>query len=276
MTAKLLDVTPDEYHLLDGLSSSIASTLITRSPKHAWQQHPRFGGNGKRPTKEMDRGAAIHALVLGKGKQFAILDFEDYKKKAAQEARDAAREQGLIPILSHQFLEWGTAAESIRNQLADRDIYLDGLSEQAIEWHESSAHGPVQCRAMFDHVWLDRGVILDLKITHDANPAKVERSSENFGYAIQETAYRRALAALRPELAGRVDFLFCFVEPEAPYAMNITRGDGVFRELGERRWLRAVETWGECLATDEWPAYGSGVNPLYPPPWALTREFEAA
>lgn len=274
--AQLLDVTPEEYHQLPGLSATVAATLIARSPKHAWQQHPCFGAKGKKPTKEMDRGSAIHALVLGKGKQFAILDFEDYKKKAAQEARDAARAEGLIPILREQFLEWGTAAEAIRTQLADRGIYLDGVSEQGIEWYEHTAVCPVQCRAMYDHVWLDRGVILDLKITGDAAPSKIERSAENFGYAIQQAAYRRALTALKPELAGRVDFLFAFCEPEEPYAINLTRPDGAFRELGERRWSRAVAEWAHCLVTDEWPAYGPAVNPLSPPPWALSREDFAA
>jgi hypothetical protein len=84
------------------------------------------------------------------------------------------------------------------------------------------------------------------------------------------------MAALIPDLAGRIEFLFGFCEKADPFAINLTRPDGTFRELGERRWLRAVATWAECLKTDRWPGYGDHINPLSAPAWALAREEEAA
>ncbi len=266
MTARILDISPDEYHARPGLSSSIAKVILAQSPAHAKE------ARGKVATKAMDRGSVIHRLLLGKGKDFAVIEASDWRTKAAQIQRDVARDAGLIPVLWEDFQEYNKTAESIRVQFADRGILLDGVSEIAIEWEEPSEHGQVVCRGMMDHVWLDRGVILDLKITADAAPSAIERSAENFGYAIQRAAYARALAALRPELAGRIQFLFAFCEPEPPYAINLVEPDGVFRELGERRWLRAVAEWARCIATDTWPAYGQGVNQLSPPSWALTKE----
>lgn len=266
MTAQILDISPDEYHARSGLSSTIAKTLIARSPLHAKAEYRR-----RAATKEMDVGNVVHRLVLGKGRDFEALDFGDYKTNAAKTARDAARKAGKTPVLVEAFARANTTAEAIRAGLADRGIVLDGESEVAIEWNEESAHGPVQCRGMLDHVWLTRGVIVDLKVTHDAAPTSVERTSENLGYGIQSAAYTRALTAFDPSLAGRVDFLFVFAEPEEPYAINVCRPDGMFRELGERRWLRAVSTWAECLATDTWPAYGA-TNNLSCPAWALARE----
>lgn len=264
--AQLLDITPDEYFARPGLSSTKAKTLHARSPRHAREARE------KDPTKAMDNGSVVHRLVLGKGKDYEVLQYGDYKTKAAQTARDAARAAGKVPIIEPAFHEANLAAEAIRIQLAERGIALDGESEVAIEWYEPSEHGPVQCRAMLDHLWLETGVILDLKVTGDAAPSAIERTSENLGYAIQYAAYTSALVALRPELAGRTEFLFAFCEDESPFAMNLARPDGVFREIGERRWRRAVATWARCLATDAWPAYGAGVNPLSSPPWALSRE----
>ena len=264
--ADLLHIEPDEYHARPGLSSTIAKIVISRSPLHAKTEHD------KKPTKEMDRGSVVHRLVLGAGKAFSVLPFNDWRTKAAQAARDDAREKGLVPIKESDFADANLCAEAIRVQLADRGILLDGASEQAIEWHEPSAHGPVLCRSMLDHVWLADGRILDLKITGDAAPSSIERIAENLGYAIQSAAYTRALTALRPDHAGRVDFLFAFCEGDTPFAMNLVRPDGMFRELGERRWLRAVEIWARCLATDTWPAYGTGVNLISAPTWALARE----
>lgn len=279
--AKILEgIEPDAYHKLPGLSASCATTLITRSPRHAWAEHPHLGGKEHPveddPTKAMDFGSVGHTLVLGKGKRFAVLDFADYRSKAAQAAREIARDAGNVPILAHQFERASIAAAAITTQLADRGITLDGRSELAVEWHEASPHGPVQCRAMFDHVWLREGRIIDLKITGNAAPDAIERSAENMGYAIQATAYRRALTALYPDLAGRVEFLFAFCEPDFPHAINLCEPDGLFRELGDTRWERAVHTWAQCLAEEKWPAFGGGVNRISVPAWALKRELEHA
>lgn len=267
MSAQLLNVTADEYHAIEAFSSSTAKVVLARSPGHA-----RIGMK-KKPTKAMEGGDIVHRLLLGKGKEFEPIQHGDYKTKAAQEKRDAARKAGLVPVLAHELEEYAVAAEAIRVQLADRGIILDGLSEQAITWVEKTKHGDVLCKGMLDHVWPDIGIVLDVKTTHDVSQAVIEKTAENFNYAIQSAAYTRALVALDPDLAGRVAFSFIFAETAEPYAVNVTEPDGPFQELGLRRWLRAVNIWAECQATGKWPTvYGANVNPLSPPSWALARE----
>lgn len=271
MTAQLLNVTPDEYHALDAFSSSTAKVVLERSPGHA------RAGMKKKPTKAMNGGSIVHRLLLGKGREIEVIQHGDYKTKVAQEKKEAALKAGLIPCLAHELENYATAAESIRVQLADRGIILDGVSEQAITWTEHTKHGPVLCKGMLDHVWLDRGIILDLKTCEDASQAAVERAAENYNYGIQSAAYSRALVQLIPEHAGRVAFSFVFAETADPYAVNVTEPDGPFRELGLRRWLRALNTWAECVALNRWPTvYGGNVNPLSPPSWALAREVFTA
>jgi hypothetical protein len=267
VSAKLLDVTADEYHAIEAFSSSTAKIVLERSPGHA-----RIGLK-KKPTKSLDGGNIIHRLLLGKGKGFDVIQHGDYKTKAAQAKRDAARDAGLVPVLAHEMEGYATAAEAIRVQLADRGIVLDGVSEQAITWVEKTPHGDVLCKGMMDHVWPDVGIILDIKTCEDASQAAIERAAEKYNYAVQSTAYSRALVALDPDLAGRVAFSFAFCETSEPHAVNVTEPDGPFQELGLRRWLRAVNIWAECAARNHWPTtYGANVNPLSPPSWALARE----
>lgn len=266
MTARILDISPDDYHALPGLSSTLAKTLLARSPAHAKAMV------GKKPTKRMDRGTIIHRLLLGKGKDYEVVHHDNWTTKDAKSKRDEIRSRGVVPVLTEDFEDYCTAAEAIRVQLADRDVVLDGHSELAIQWEEETPLGTVSCRGMLDHVWLDAGLILDLKVTEDAAPGAIERTAENFGYAIQAAAYTRALTALKPELAGRVKFLFAFCEPNEPYAINMTTPDGMFREIGERRWERALNTWAACEAAGKWPSYGNDVNPISSPSWALARE----
>lgn len=267
MVAQLLDISIDEYHALDAFSSSMAKTLISRSPAHA------RAGIRKTPTKAMERGDVIHKLLLGKGKDFEVIEHGDYRTKAAQEKRDEAREKGLVPILAHQIESACVAAESIRIQLADRNIVLDGRSEQAITWTEHTEFGDVLCKALLDHVWLDTGMIVDIKTTDNAALSAVERTAENFGYGIQHAAYTRAVGEFDPDLVGRIGFGFIFCETEEePFAVNICEPDGPFSELGERRWLRAAREWARCTRDNHWPGYGPAVNPISAPTWALARE----
>ncbi|HEY6174415.1 MAG TPA: PD-(D/E)XK nuclease-like domain-containing protein [Kofleriaceae bacterium] len=273
MTATLLDIAPDDYHARPAFSSSLAKILLDRSPLHARQ------ARGKLPTKQMDRGTAGHTFLLGKGKRIAPVPFDTYHTKAAKQTRDNYRAAGIVPLLHADYSAAENLAEELHHRLKEEHLKdprvpaeLDGISEQAMEWHEESDSGPVLCKGLMDHVWLARGLILDLKIVEDASPASIERSAENLGYAIQAAAYTSGLSKVLPQLAGRVKFLFLFVEWDPPYAMNIVEPDGMFRELGERRWRRAVETWGRCLKTGDWPAYGTGIHRISPPTWALSRE----
>lgn len=275
MTARRLTCTPEEYHASTELllSQSIATTIVTRTPRHAWLQHPALGATDKAPTKEMDTGTAAHALVLGKGSKLRIVEANDWRTNAAKEAREEARAAGEVPVLAAQHNEIVVMAGEIRSQLAALGIDLCGDSEAGIEWEEQSAlFGPVRCRGMMDHLIEDAGKIYDLKIVHDASNAAIERSAIRYGYDIQRSAYVRALEQLRPDLAGRVDFVFLFCEAEYPHLVNPVRGDGAFRELGDRRWQRAVNEWACCLSTNTWPGYGAGINQLTAPAWAVMRE----
>lgn len=267
MNAELLNISIDEYFALDAFSSSAAKTLIARSPAHA------RAGYRKTPTKAMERGDVIHKLLLGKGKDFVVIEHDDYKTKAAQAMRDEAREKKLVPILAHHLKSARLAADAIRSELVNRGIVLDGSSEQVVTWTEPTEFGDVKCKAMLDHVWLETGIVIDIKTTADASLTAVERTAENFGYGIQCAAYRRALTALDPDLEGKTAFAFVFCETEEePYAINVCEPDGVFAELGERRWLKAVATWARCLRDNHWPSYGPAVTPISAPTWALARE----
>lgn len=266
MSGRLLNIPGDDYFDLDAFSASAAKTLISRSPAHA------RAGYRKKPTKAMERGDIIGRLLLGAGKDYEVVNAKNFQTNAAKDARDAIRARGNVPVLVDDLEEYHVATEAIRVQLAERDIILDGVSEQAITWTEHTEYGDVACKGRFDHVWPDIGVILDLKVTHDASPLSVEKTAENLGYAIQSAAYSRALAAFDPELAGRVSFAFIFAEAEAPYAVNISEPDGIFRELGERRWSRAVATWAKCIRDNHWPSYGPNANPITAPQWALRNE----
>ena len=302
MTARILEVTPAEYHKLPGFSASLAKVLITKSAAHAWDVHQRRleqieaedesdedVPDDKR--KRLDNGTIQHALLLGKGgERIKIIPAEllsktgTYGTAAAKAARDGARAAGMIPIKEVEVEIHQRVSDAIRARITAAGHQLGGTSELAIEWTENTPHGEVECRGLLDHMvsWGDLGIesqnpigaiIYDLKIVGDAHPDRCERTAESLGYAIQAAAYTRALTALYPRLGGRIDFRFLFVESKRPYELWDPTLSGPFREIGERRWLRAVHTWAEGVATNRWPGYRTPDRvEITAPMWTLRAE----
>lgn len=286
--ARIIECTEAEYHKdpceTPSLSKSIAKVLVTESPLHAWAAHPKFGGEanendeGDDDTDALKDGKIIHKLLLGKGATVEVIHADNFRTKIAQQQRDAAKIEGRVPMLARKYDDLVSAAETIKgNLLTEFGIDLDdpeGESEVAIEWTEDGAHGPVVCRCRMDRVHIKRGLILDVKKIFSAHPDVCGRQAVEYGHDIQDAAYRRALERLRPELAGRTEMIFLNVEVTPPFAMYPGPLDGELRELGRRRWDRAIFLWEECLRTGRWPAYTNRITPIRGAGYAVNRWME--
>lgn len=310
MTVKL-EIDESAYYAdpfrLPSLSSSIAKVLLDKSPRHAFTQHPRLGGVGRDPSSAMQFGTVVHKLVLGKGRDFAVIHHDDYRKKAAQEERDAAIASGLIPIKVADYAEAESVAAEIRSRIADQGYSLAGESEVPIGWieavekpltlspregdlirPEASEWSPltsadleiggvpfVFVRSMLDHVIFagDRALVLDIKTCESAHPLACAKHVATYSYDLQETIYRRGLSGLEGgRYDGKIEFVFVFAETSAPYSVTIGTLNGTFRERGEYRWRRAKRAWHECLKlAAPWPDYTRGVIEIQPPAWVMAE-----
>lgn len=267
-----------EYHAdpaPPSLSSSIARVLVKQSPLHAYTRHPRLGGIGVKATPEMDRGTLMHKLLLEDGRDIAIVEHMSFKSESARSERDAALAEGKFPVLAHEFNTASFAARKISERIANLGISLTGESEVTALWGEPASDGTlVQCRARIDHLASPR--VYDLKSCHSAHPDACQKHVEAYGYDIQRAAYVRAIESLKPEWAGRVDFILVFFETEPPFEVVPRRLSGEFRMLGEQKWRRAVDTWSRCIASGLWPGYVSDnvIADLEPSRWAVAKEQE--
>jgi hypothetical protein len=285
VTARILPrMSAAEYHrdpcAVPSLSSSCAATLLSKSPYHAWLGHPKLGGVQREATEEMNAGSLMHAIVLGQTDEIEIIEAENFRTKAAQEARDKAHAAHRVPVLRATYEDAEALAAEVTAALTALGMPLPGESEVSIEWTEDTHLGPVVCRCRMDHLWLDAGIVLDLKSCRSAHPRAIQSHCYEFGYDVQRAAYTSALRQLRPECAGRERFMFLFVEalPEGSKRRAICQPvelDGSFRALGVKRWARACETWAECLKSGRWPAYSDHEGDsmfVDAPGWALAQE----
>lgn len=281
----LCEMPAARYHsdpcAVPSLSSHCAATIVNRSPAHAWHEHPRLGGGRSKTSKAKQRGSLAHELLLqpadGPDAGIVIIAADDFRTKAAREQRDAATAAGKLPVLEREFEAATIICGKLCAQLIDHGIRLNGVSEVAAFWQEIASDGTVvQCRGMLDHVVVAEGRIYELKTCRSAHPLAIQRAIESYSYHIQWAAYTRALAAIKPELAGRVRHTWLFCELEPPYVIVPAEAAGSMRKLGESSWLQAVDTWANCIATNEWPTYSRGqVLRIEASPRALERALEA-
>jgi len=270
----------DAYHrdpcIVPSLSASTCKTIVTRSAEHAHYFHPRLGGNVSAPKDIFDRGHLVHALLLGRGADFAVIEANDYKTKAAQEAKRQAHAEGKIPVLPHKALEAMRIVKQMRPRLEDLGVVIRGRTEVVAIWEEPSAEGVVLCRAMIDNLDLEGGFINDLKTTDgSAHPNECAKRMADMGTDIQAHANVSGLGILKPETLGRLKFRALYLEMEPPYCVTPVEPDGEMEQLGQMRWERGKAIWQRCIKSNNWPAYVTGVVRVSPPPWAMARELSA-
>lgn len=280
--ARILRVSEDEYFadpcIVPSLNQGTAHTLLTRSPLHAWYQHPRLGAAPRETTVPQMEGTLIHALLLGKGLgQIEILNFDNYRTKAAQTKRDEVLLADRTPVLAAKYEEIVTATETIRMRLAEQDcVFEGGEPEVAIEWYEEGSEGPVLCRGRLDYLIVGErsATIIDPKKITSADEDTCMRHADDYGYHIQGAAYVSAVEKLYPHVAGRVTFKFAFMELGAPHLAVPRERDGMSKWVGEQQWKRAITVWQQCLSSNVWPSYP--IVPLTVSPWTVRQEEEIA
>ena len=247
------------------LSHSMARILLDRSPRHAWTAHPRLNPNFEPdpPTQAKEDGSILHALILGAGERVTPIRANDYKTRAARDARDEARALGKMPILEEHLAELQDCAASVRKQIAeDPDLawFLepDGESEVTLLWQM----GPVWCRGLADRINRRLRRIGDLKSTimsakpDDIGP-KIARD-----YAGQDFWYRLGAETLLPTPDGGEPWRFTFIafERDAPFCISAHELPQPVMDFAKERMFQAVRTWATCLITDEWPGYAKGIH----------------
>lgn len=258
------DAVPFDAYLSDpcpdpSLSASIAVLLIDKSPLHAKLAHPRLNPAAQADSsKAADIGTAAHALLLEGEDVVQIVDADSWRTKAAQAARDAAREAGKVPLLAHQAEAVKAMAYAARAQLLagedTRAAFSGGKPEQTLVWQEETPHGAIWCRARLD--WLPGGgnVFLDFKTTAaSAAPDDFQRTFFSMRYDLKAAFYRRGIKALG--LAADPVMLFPVQEVEPPYAMTVFGCIPEVMERAEAEVAEAIRRWGLLLKSGAWWGY---------------------
>lgn len=248
------------------LSSSMAKTLVTKSPaEFKWEAEHRV------EKDVFDIGTAVHELILeGEFKTVTVLDFPDYKTKAAQDAKKATYAAGLTPMLERDLVDVRAMAKAVKDSKLASSVFTDGKPEVSALVQDPKSG--IWLQARFD--WLTLGKrprIADLKTSvKGANPRSFNREIAERHYHLSMAFYRRVLMLLGyddPQL------MFVVVGKTAPHLTSVHDISVSDRIVGDLLVDKAIATYAACLATDSWPGYDNAIHVTDLPAWA---GFEAA
>lgn len=257
------------------LSSHIAHTLVTKTPLHAWTEHPRLGNIKKAPSDAFDLGTVAHSLFLEGIDKAAVIEANDWRTNAANAARDEARTAGKVPMLVHQYAKVLAMVEAARAFVARTEWQT--LDEFEAERTMVICDGGVYLRGRPDLREKNGSVIIDYKSVGEsggANPREFSRAIFRLGYDIQAATYKRINEALS-RLATRSTRMFWIAqEVEPPFMCSLIEADGSTLASGDVKLRRAMAIWRDALASGEWVGYPSAPVWSEAPPWVMA-EIEA-
>jgi len=248
------------------LTQSAVKTLIERSPLHAWTECPRLNPHYEADDDtKFDIGNVAHRLILGRGKEIEVVQFADWRKKEATDARKAAAAAGKIAVLEHQFNQASDMASAAWLQLhkhEDKDAFTEGAAEVMIAWEEDG----IWFRSLIDWLSDDLCTVDDYKTTGmSVAPHVIGLRAEAAGWNVQAAFIERGLNAVHPESAGRRRYRFIAQETDKPNALTVMHMDEHWMTMGRKKVDVGVGLWRHAITTNKWPCYPNrSIVPEYP------------
>lgn len=244
-------------------SRSFLMEIINKTPRHAAFMHPRINANYvHEDDKKFDVGKAAHDLILCGGDKLVELEFDDYRKNAAKDARDAAIAEGKTPLLSKDYEKVILMADSIKQQIKESSVYNDGFTNGKPERTILYQEGDVWVRVRPDWLSYD-GWIDDLKTTAICDPQRwMETVMIDCGYDLQAFMDMRGYEKILGKKPKGVRF-FCH-EVSEPHCMFVVELDQVMLEQAAEKYKYAMSVYHDCLKSGEWPAYEDKIFKAFP------------
>jgi hypothetical protein len=261
----LFEIAIDDYHRDPCPEPSLNASLIPwllQCPAKAKARHPKLStGFSSEESRRMDLGSVAHKLLLGRGRDIKVIDADNYRTKAAQEARDAARAAGVIPVLASDLATAEAMHTAAVKQLEDFDldhgIFEGGKAELAMFWKDAAG-----CwgRSLIDYLYdnIPTWHVWDYKTTERCvrpEDAAMGAFIVDQGYDMQLAVQERGLLTLFPSLSGRLKFRLLFQETEEPYLISVVEPDESTMAIARRKVDYAMHLWAECLRAESFPGY---------------------
>lgn len=255
-----------EYHAIEAVSASGAKKLL-RSPAHykAERTKPR------EQTPAMAFGTGAHAAILEPDTfESAVLRAPKFDKRTnagkAAAAEFEATAAGRLVLADDDFDRCLRVRDAVLAHPGAVQLLAGTEREVSLFWTDGQFGVPCKMRA--DGIGTaSHGGIVDLKTCQDASPDAFGRSIATYLYHLQAAFYFQGAEACY----GRTPSFFAFiaVESEEPHAVACYVLEPAHLLAGARLADQAMSRYQQAMATGEWPAYSTLIQPARLPSWAL-------
>ena len=257
------------------MSASIAHALVSQSPRHAWTAHPRLNPNHQsEESDKFDLGSCSHAVLLEGEEMIVAVEADDWRTKAAKEARDLARSEGKIPVLARKMPDIRAMANEARIAMLELQgmplSFTEGDAERVLIWQE----GDSWCRTRPDWISTDRKLIINYKTTDgSAEPgAWIRNQMTKMGFDVAALHELRGNAATGG--AKNAQFIFLAQENYPPFECSFVGMSNAMLEIAQRKWDFALALWQRCMATGKWNGYPRRICTAEPALWQMDEDEE--
>lgn len=255
------------------LSQSIAKVILDHSPLHAKLEHPRLcpvvaddaEPDAEKYVKAQAIGNAAHKILLGRGKEIDVLEYDNFRTKESKLARDLAEKAGRVVILEKHMTGAEAMVAAALSQIKRHEANLtfqNGTGEVAIICEDDD----VWLRSLVDWLGHDLRAVDDYKSGGvSVAPHVIGLRMIDQGWDIQAAMQERILDVLDPDGRGRRRHRFIAQENKPPYALTVCELSESVMTMGRKKLQAAISTWKVCTKLNKWPGYTTRiVVPDYP------------
>lgn len=252
-------------------------SVLKRSAAEFYQRYILQSWKEEEPSDSLKLGSLLHCIALEPDKvseRFAIAPDVDGRTKEGKVVKaafaEASNGKTIVSVgvaeraaICHAAIREHKDASRLLEQIARSDAVV----EKPIygEWNQVAVAGTP------DLVVLDKGLIVDLKTTQDANPLAFAKSVASFGYHRQVAMYLE----LVEQAYGAADrFLFVVVRTTPPHEVAVYELNYSAVMQGRSELVGLIDEYRYRTASNDWVApWGKGVTELALPRWYRDESF---
>lgn len=141
---------------------------------------------------------------------------------------------------------------------------LTGGEAEVSVFYEHSGTGK-QAKVRGDYYREDLAVLADVKSCQDARPEAVMRDIFKYGYHISAAMYLDGFQSVGKPAE---QFVWLFIEKEAPYACRLYVASPELIALGSAEYHNYMDQYAHGLDSGDWPSYPADIEVIDLPAWA--------